>query len=171
MARAVGAPEQESDPQASHPALPCSAGPPTARPGRTRQPNRSSACVSSASYIRRFGRKASAQGRARCCPSHEITARARHTAPHVARRSTSVASQFGHRSRTTRSEEHTSELQSRLHLVCRLLLEKKKKTQRQPFLCHHPGLDAGARGGGDVHRDGLCTYYDAGAVALRQSTD
>src|SRR2546429_4975693 len=28
-----------------------------------------------------------------------------------------------------RSEEHTSELQSRLHLVCRLLLEKKKKAQ------------------------------------------
>src|SRR2546422_7042301 len=28
--------------------------------------------------------------------------------------------------RTVRSEEHTSELQSRLHLVCRLLLEKKK---------------------------------------------
>src|SRR2546429_6555110 len=31
---------------------------------------------------------------------------------------------YGHR-----SEEHTSELQSRLHLVCRLLLEKKKKKQ------------------------------------------
>src|SRR2546429_7375178 len=30
-------------------------------------------------------------------------------------------------SRGLRSEEHTSELQSRLHLVCRLLLEKKKK--------------------------------------------
>src|SRR2546422_4592194 len=29
-------------------------------------------------------------------------------------------------SRVGRSEEHTSELQSRLHLVCRLLLEKKK---------------------------------------------
>src|SRR3989449_7529053 len=29
-----------------------------------------------------------------------------------------------------RSEEHTSELQSRLHLVCRLLLEKKKKNRR-----------------------------------------
>src|SRR3989449_7103472 len=29
-----------------------------------------------------------------------------------------------------RSEEHTSELQSRLHLVCRLLLEKKKKLNR-----------------------------------------
>src|SRR5689334_24425417 len=28
-----------------------------------------------------------------------------------------------------RSEEHTSELQSQFHLVCRLLLEKKKKTQ------------------------------------------
>src|SRR2546422_4456629 len=30
---------------------------------------------------------------------------------------------------TYRSEEHTSELQSRLHLVCRLLLEKKKQTR------------------------------------------
>src|SRR5205809_4905766 len=30
-------------------------------------------------------------------------------------------------SKPFRSEEHTSELQSRLHLVCRLLLEKKKK--------------------------------------------
>src|SRR2546422_7207002 len=32
-----------------------------------------------------------------------------------------------HARRVLRSEEHTSELQSRLHLVCRLLLEKKKK--------------------------------------------
>src|SRR2546422_7563551 len=32
--------------------------------------------------------------------------------------------------RSTRSEEHTSELQSRLHLVCRLLLEKKKIQKR-----------------------------------------
>src|SRR5690348_17683184 len=30
----------------------------------------------------------------------------------------------------TRSEEHTSELQSPVHLVCRLLLEKKKKKQK-----------------------------------------
>src|SRR6266436_6172777 len=44
----------------------------------------------------------------------------------------------GHRGRAragrrhrTRSEEHTSELQSRLHLVCRLLLEKKKKPKNQ----------------------------------------
>src|SRR2546422_1986993 len=34
-----------------------------------------------------------------------------------------------------RSEEHTSELQSRLHLVCRLLLEKKKTTHQQESLC------------------------------------
>src|SRR2546422_4782362 len=34
-----------------------------------------------------------------------------------------------HRPCVVRSEEHTSELQSRLHLVCRLLLEKKKKTK------------------------------------------
>src|SRR2546422_8991467 len=36
---------------------------------------------------------------------------------------------------TDRSEEHTSELQSRLHLVCRLLLEKKKKTHYA--ICTH----------------------------------
>src|SRR2546422_1825664 len=36
-----------------------------------------------------------------------------------------------------RSEEHTSELQSRLHLVCRLLLEKKKKTREiLPYQCY-----------------------------------
>src|SRR5438309_9038445 len=32
----------------------------------------------------------------------------------------------------SRSEEHTSELQSQFHLVCRLLLEKKKKKTQQP---------------------------------------
>src|SRR2546429_4048627 len=37
---------------------------------------------------------------------------------------------------TARSEEHTSELQSRLHLVCRLLLEKKKKTSSRSH-CRH----------------------------------
>src|SRR3989449_2071565 len=35
-----------------------------------------------------------------------------------------------------RSEEHTSELQSRLHLVCRLLLEKKKKKENSNMLSH-----------------------------------
>src|SRR2546422_7537770 len=34
-----------------------------------------------------------------------------------------------------RSEEHTSELQSRLHLVCRLLLEKKKKLSADATRC------------------------------------
>src|SRR2546422_7862315 len=34
-----------------------------------------------------------------------------------------------------RSEEHTSELQSRLHLVCRLLLEKKKKKTKAGTSC------------------------------------
>src|SRR2546422_7555966 len=36
----------------------------------------------------------------------------------------------------TRSEEHTSELQSRLHLVCRLLLEKKKKNTTTSHVDH-----------------------------------
>src|SRR6266487_7179852 len=35
---------------------------------------------------------------------------------------------------TGRSEEHTSELQSPVHLVCRLLLEKKKKQKTRPLL-------------------------------------
>src|SRR2546422_6988641 len=40
-----------------------------------------------------------------------------------------------------RSEEHTSELQSRLHLVCRLLLEKKKKTTKlQTRCCTAPAM-------------------------------
>src|SRR5205809_5366402 len=42
--------------------------------------------------------------------------------------------------RQQRSEEHTSELQSRLHLVCRLLLEKKKKKQKKT-----PSQDAPTR--------------------------
>src|SRR2546422_5449833 len=37
---------------------------------------------------------------------------------------------IGHWCSSMRSEEHTSELQSRLHLVCRLLLEKKKKARK-----------------------------------------
>src|SRR5436305_11770990 len=36
----------------------------------------------------------------------------------------------------SRSEEHTSELQSRPHLVCRLLLEKKKIADRSEFHCN-----------------------------------
>src|SRR2546422_8505365 len=45
-----------------------------------------------------------------------------------------------------RSEEHTSELQSRLHLVCRLLLEKKKKIKR------HKHKD-------DTRNTQLCSVY------------
>src|SRR5215510_5714637 len=44
-----------------------------------------------------------------------------------------------------RSEEHTSELQSRGHLVCRLLLEKKK-TQAEPLRRRHHTRDARGRG-------------------------
>src|SRR2546422_1939990 len=40
------------------------------------------------------------------------------------------------RQTTHRSEEHTSELQSRLHLVCRLLLEKKKKKNKKKSYTH-----------------------------------
>src|SRR2546429_5757229 len=49
-----------------------------------------------------------------------------------------------HSARGARSEEHTSELQSRLHLVCRLLLEKKNL-----------GADVRVGAGAVVHHDGL----------------
>src|SRR5438445_4071474 len=41
------------------------------------------------------------------------------------------------RERRARSEEHTSELQSRQYLVCRLLLEKKKKKRRRNKVVAH----------------------------------
>src|SRR6266487_1493331 len=44
-----------------------------------------------------------------------------------------------HLARSPRSEEHTSELQSPVHIVCRLLLEKKKRSQElfEPGACRH----------------------------------
>src|SRR2546422_2756393 len=44
-----------------------------------------------------------------------------------------VARPIRRSSAAARSEEHTSELQSRLHLVCRLLLEKKKKKRKRLY--------------------------------------
>src|SRR5439155_12952127 len=59
------------------------------------------------------------------CRSGVISSRIQNERPYVAatKSSCSIA-------RIVRSEEHTSELQSRGHLVCRLLLEKKKKLVR-----------------------------------------
>src|SRR5690606_41580698 len=45
-----------------------------------------------------------------------------------------AADHGGQRQRVQRSEEHTSELQSRENLVCRLLLEKKKKQYKERYL-------------------------------------
>src|SRR5258708_26491186 len=52
-------------------------------------------------------------------------------------------------SRPSRSEEHTSELQSPDHLVCRLLLEKKKTSHPYSLRCRGGGC---ARGGGGAAR-------------------
>src|SRR5690349_24249780 len=55
--------------------------------------------------------------------------------PHVARRQPGLVAQVRARAEgppgAGRSEEHTSELQSRRDLVCRLLLEKKKKKEKK----------------------------------------
>src|SRR2546429_3193280 len=51
----------------------------------------------------------------------------------------SNSSLYTNGSLTIRSEEHTSELQSRLHLVCRLLLEKNQANAAGQGLRGHPG--------------------------------
>src|SRR5438105_10357449 len=70
------------------------------------------------------------------CRQHDLVAFAR---PHVAEPTLPVPQPTGARAHVAldpavRSEEHTSELQSRVDLVCRLLLEKqhKRRKQRQP---------------------------------------
>src|SRR5205809_5246391 len=61
------------------------------------------------------------------------------TPPHVGSCHANLATRDWHGSSqhevVWRSEEHTSELQSRLHLVCRLLLEKKKRRREAVFPC------------------------------------
>src|SRR3712207_8152402 len=64
--------------------------------------------------------------------------RRRMTMPGVSRGGCSTTTKHAtssRRTRPTRSEEHTSELQSRQYLVCRLLLEKKKKNNQK--ITHH----------------------------------
>src|SRR5260370_6236803 len=51
---------------------------------------------------------------------------------------------------SNRSEEHTSELQSHLNLVCRLLLEKKKKTQKISYLSTYSTTEVSQT---------ICTHY------------
>src|SRR2546429_7049948 len=53
---------------------------------------------------------------------------------HALMQASSLTKSYG---ASRRSEEHTSELQSRLHLVCRLLLEKKKKEYETIVLVPH----------------------------------
>src|ERR1039457_1280315 len=57
----------------------------------------------------------------------------------------------------TRSEEHTSELQSPCNLVCRLLLEKKKNTKKEQksTSAPHRQRDTGAHAHGSVMRCGF----------------
>src|SRR5207253_11201401 len=98
-------PTPQTYPLSLHDALPISAGTPDTR------------CASAASA----SRCASPQSRDWSSASWTRSVAERSTA----RRAAHTANTNGNR-----SEEHTSELQSRGHLVCRLLLEKKKKTKQ-----------------------------------------
>src|SRR5687768_18092919 len=101
-----------------HDALPISRGGPVAPGGAQRLPVRHRDVVAP----HRRGRQA--------VPS----------ALHAARGADRAATRGRRRPHGSRSEEHTSELQSRLHLVCRLLLEKKNKQEPliRPILFYTP---------------------------------
>src|SRR5438309_5808529 len=66
----------------------------------------------------------------------------------------SIASAVGRRG--DRSEEHTSELQSQFHLVCRLLLEKKKKSKKETDYWHKRTKTSSRH---PLHRLGLTKIY------------
>src|SRR2546422_5296141 len=74
----------------------------------------------------------------RACSARRETGRRRRRAPALRREEASGSLPWGALvdDGVRRSEEHTSELQSRLHLVCRLLLEKKKneKSATRPII-------------------------------------
>src|SRR5437870_8817669 len=72
--------------------------------------------------------------------SREQRPRATEAALHLVEndRHASGVAQLAQESRGVRSEEHTSELQSRGHLVCRLLLEKKKKEEDRDHCPQQP---------------------------------
>src|SRR5260370_323356 len=73
-------------------------------------------------HVEAFFRAANSRA---CCPTRRSSSATRAAS---AERCSSARKTTGRRSRkVARSEEHTSELQSHLNLVCRLLLEKKKK--------------------------------------------
>src|SRR5437762_10496940 len=79
-------------------------------------------------YTTLFRSSASARGRAAPAPRSPPRHSHRLKGPEAAALPVSVGPPDGPRAaRDSRSEEHTSELQSPMYLVCRLLLEKKKK--------------------------------------------
>src|SRR5689334_23591317 len=68
-----------------------------------------------------------------------------------------------------RSEEHTSELQSQFHLVCRLLLEKKKTKHATTvfFFFTIPSLRQSPRGGPSYFRGPLAVYRASTTLSSR----
>src|ERR1041385_3412969 len=74
-----------------------------------------------------------------------------------------------HISGRDRSEEHTSELQSRLHLVCRLLLEKKNRTLRE-ILAERPNT-VEVPSNSAIARSRAVPLYDAASVGCGEESD
>src|SRR2546429_6327913 len=88
-----------------------------------RRPPRSTLFPYTTLFRSKHGHSERGTHRRRESPSHRTESANAGDARHAAFAAQNACRQV----RIERSEEHTSELQSRLHLVCRLLLEKKKK--------------------------------------------
>src|SRR3989449_7791582 len=114
-------------PRKKAPSGPATRSSPRSRSSATR---RATACAGNAqASISRYdavGRYASPALATSCSATPGVVSRTSPAATSAAMASQNCASQP-----RVRSEEHTSELQSRLHLVCRLLLEKKKKKRKK----------------------------------------
>src|SRR5688572_31727823 len=85
--------------------------------------------------------------------------RSKYLAPHITR-GNFTPSEFGVGHKSLRSEEHTSELQSQSNLVCRLLLEKKKKKSDKNILVLLTGIEC------EKHRFAVGQYIVWGKLAL-----
>src|SRR2546428_8937212 len=95
-----------------------------------RRPPRSTLFPYTTLFRSRFPGVFHRRARRRVRPGHRRSCDGRLRAPAPPRRPPTDRRKIGD---VLRSEEHTSELQSRSDLVCRLLLEKKKKTKRSQY--------------------------------------
>src|SRR2546427_1108783 len=120
----------------STPGDPNEVGPPQRRPPCAEVPNRPIVTVQSADQLRQLRLRIGPETRDNAVKGAYQGQDGRQVSPQKSGPTPGTHERHGHE-RAQRSEEHTSELQSQSNLVCRLLLEKKKKKQINIDMCRH----------------------------------